>query len=103
MESSAYTTGLAMIALHNSGLAASDPAYRRGVKSLLSTQLEEGSWHVRTRAAGFQPYFDNGFPHGVDQWISAAGTSLATMALTYAAPPPTVRTVAGGAPGEPQR
>lgn len=100
MESSAYTTGLALIALHNSGLAASDPAYRRGVKYLLSTQLEDGSWHVRTRAAGFQPYFDNGFPHGVDQWISAAGTSLATMALTYAAPPPSSRTVAGGAPAE---
>jgi hypothetical protein len=41
---------------------------------------------VRTRAAGFQPYFDNGFPHGVDQWISAAGTSLATIALTLATP-----------------
>ena len=40
-----------------------------------------------TRAAGFQPYFDNGFPHGVDQWISAAGTNLATMALTLATPP----------------
>jgi N-acyl-D-amino-acid deacylase len=87
MESGAYTTGLAMIALQSSGLPVSDPAYQRGVQYLLNTQLEDGSWHVRSRAAGFQPYFDNGFPHGVDQWISAAGTSLATIALTLATPP----------------
>jgi len=95
MESGAYTTGLAMIALHSSGLPVSDPAYQRGVRYLLSTQGEDGSWHVRTRAAGFQPYFDNGFPHGVDQWISAAGTSLATTALALAAPPVPTRTAAG--------
>lgn len=86
MESGAFTTGLAMMAIASSGLPVSDAAYERGVRYLLSTQLEDGSWHVRTRAAGFQPYFDNGFPHGVDQWISAAGTSLATIALTLAAP-----------------
>ncbi len=95
MESGAFTTGLAMIALQSSGLPVSDPAYQRGVRYLLATQLEDGSWHVRSRAAGFQPYFDNGFPHGVDQWISAAGTSLATMALTLAAPPPATRTAVG--------
>jgi squalene cyclase len=99
MESGAYTTGLAMIALQSSGLPVSDPAYQRGVRYLLSTQFEDGSWHVRTRAAGLQPYFENGFPHGVDQWISAAGTSLATMALTLATPPAPARTAAG-APGE---
>jgi len=95
MESGAYTTGLAMLALESSGLPISDPAYQRGVQYLLNTQLEDGSWHVRTRAAGFQPYFDNGFPHGVDQWISAASTSLATMALTLAAPPAPAHAVAG--------
>jgi N-acyl-D-amino-acid deacylase len=87
MESGAFTTGLAMMAIANSGLAVSDPAYERGVRYLLKTQQADGSWHVPTRAAGFQPYFDNGFPYGVDQWISAAGTSLATIALTLAAPP----------------
>ncbi|MGB7763381.1 MAG: ankyrin repeat domain-containing protein, partial [Bryobacteraceae bacterium] len=92
MESGAYTTGLAMMALQSSGLPVSDPAYQRGVQYLLNTQLEDGSWHVRSRAAGFQPYFDNGFPHGVDQWISAAGTSLATIALTLAAQPPDTHT-----------
>jgi hypothetical protein len=87
MESGAFTTGLAMMALQSSGLPISDPAYQRGIQYLLSTQLEDGSWHVRSRAAGFQPYFENGFPHGVDQWISAAGTGLATIALTLATPP----------------
>jgi len=86
MRSGAFTTGLAMTALQSSGLAVSDAAYQRGVSYLLSTQHEDGSWHVPTRAAGFQPYFDNGFPYGVDQWISAAGSSLATLALELAAP-----------------
>ena len=95
MDSGAFTTGLAMVALQSSGLPVSDAAYQKGVQYLLKTQLEDGSWFVRTRAAAFQPYFDNGFPHGVDQWISAAGTSLATMALSLAAPPPAARTAAG--------
>src|SRR5215813_1842677 len=46
-----------------------------------STQLEDGSWYVRTRASPIQPYFESGFPHGRDQWISAAATNWATMAL----------------------
>ena len=94
MESGAFTTGLAMMALQSSGLPVSEPAYQRGVRYLLNTQLEDGSWHVRSRAAGFQPYFDNGFPHGVDQWISAAGTSLATIALTLGTPPAGTHTAA---------
>jgi hypothetical protein len=53
-------------------------------------QYSDGRWLVvRQDARGaLQPYFDNGFPHGVDQWISAAGTSWATMALTFAARAP---------------
>ena len=83
-DGAAYATGKALVALQAAGLPVSDPAYRHGVQFLLNTQMEDGSWYVQTRAAGFQPYFDNGFPHGVDQWISAAGTSWATMALTLA-------------------
>lgn len=100
MESGAFTTGLAMISLQSSGLPVSDAAYQRGVQYLLKTQLEDGSWYVRSRAAGFQPYFDNGFPHGVDQWISAAASGYATTALTLAAPPASGRTTAGGAPAQ---
>lgn len=31
-----------------------------------------------------QPPFEIGFPHGHDQWTSAAGTNWATMALAHA-------------------
>ncbi len=87
MESGAYATGKALYALEIAGLPPSDAAYQRAVKFLLNTQQEDGSWYVRTRAMAFQPYFDAGFPHGYDQWISAAGSSWATLALSMAAPP----------------
>ena len=86
MESSAYATGKSLFALQTAGLPASDAAYQRAVRFLLNTQQEDGSWYVKTRAMAFQPYFDAGFPHGFDQWISAAGTSWATMALSLASP-----------------
>jgi squalene cyclase len=82
MESSAYATGRSLHALQTAGLPPSDPAYGRAVKYLLSTQQEDGSWYVRSRAMALQPFFDAGFPHGFDQWISAAGTSWATIALS---------------------
>jgi ankyrin repeat protein len=87
-ESNAFATGRVLVALHTAGLPVSDLAYQRGVQFLLNAQLEDGSWHVKTRALGFQPYFENGFPHGVDQFISAAGTNWATMALTLASQAP---------------
>lgn len=86
MASDAFATGQVLTALHLSGaVIAPDPAYQRGVKYLLSTQLEDGSWHVRSRAIPFQPHFEGGFPHGPDQWISAAATNWAVMALIPAA------------------
>jgi ankyrin repeat protein len=96
LPSGAYATGQALAALRTAGVAASDPAFQRGVQFLLDNQLEDGSWYVKTRALGFQPYFDNGFPHGVNQWISAAGTSWATMALTLALPESAGQTAAAG-------
>jgi hypothetical protein len=87
--STAFATGRALAALEIAGLPVSDEVYRKGVKYLLSTQLEDGSWFVRSRSMALQPYFDSGFPHGFDQWISAAGTSWATIALSLAAPVPT--------------
>jgi squalene cyclase len=96
MESSAYATGKALFALETAGLPASDEAYQRAVRFLLSTQQEDGSWYVRTRAMAFQPYFDAGFPHGFDQWISAAGTSWATLALSMASSPAGTTVALGG-------
>jgi squalene cyclase len=88
MESTAYATGKALVALQLAGLPVTEAVYKRGVQFLLNTQQEDGSWHVKSRALAFQPYFDAGFPYGFDQWISAAGTSWATMALVLAAPEP---------------
>ncbi len=85
LASDAYATGEALWALHESGVAPSDPAYRSGVDYLLRTQQQTGEWHVVTRALAFQPYFQSGFPHDHDQWISQAGTAIATIALTFAA------------------
>jgi squalene cyclase len=91
LASDAYATGLAMHALHESGqMSASDPAYRNGVAFLLKTQLEDGSWYVRSRAPKFQPYFQSGFPHDHDQWISASATAYAVMALGPAAAQPRI-------------
>ena len=85
LESDAYSTGEALYALHESGAtAAGDPAYQRGLRFLSHTQQPDGSWHVKSRAVKFQPYFQSGFPYDHDQWISAAATSWATVALANA-------------------
>ena len=84
----AYATGQALVALQNAAkMPASDAAIQRGIAFLLRTQFADGSWLVRTRSFPFQPYKESGFPYGKDQWISAAGTSWAAMALSLALPP----------------
>jgi hypothetical protein len=89
MASDAYATGQAMYALHTAArLGGTDQAYQKGVKYLLRNQLEDGSWFVPTRAFGFQPYYESGFPHGVNQYISASASSWAAMALAFADPVP---------------
>jgi N-acyl-D-amino-acid deacylase len=82
MESDAYATGQALAALRESGVVdPGDQAVGRGVAYLLRTQLEDGSWLVKSRAVPIQAYFESGFPHGADQWISAAATAWAVRAL----------------------
>jgi hypothetical protein len=83
MQADAYATGQALYALRASGVAVASPAYRAGVNYLLGTQLEDGTWYVHSRAVPFQPFFESGFPHGTDQFISAAATSWAAIALAY--------------------
>jgi len=83
MGSDAYATGEALYALHTAGkMAVNDPVYQKGVQYLLRTQAEDGSWLVKARSLPTQPYFDPGFPYAEHQFISAAGTSWAAMALT---------------------
>ncbi|MEO5739683.1 MAG: ankyrin repeat domain-containing protein [Vicinamibacterales bacterium] len=86
MASDSYATGQALYALNVAGtMAVSSPVYQKGVDYLLRTQAPDGSWHVETRAIWLQPYFESGFPYGRDQFISAAGTAWAVMALAPAA------------------
>lgn len=88
MGSDAYATGEALYALSAAGnMPTTNPVYQKGVKYLLRTQATDGSWHVASRSIWVQPYFESGFPYGHDQWISAAGTSWATMALSLAVEP----------------
>ena len=57
LPSDAYATGQALTALAEAGaVLPSDPVYQRGVRFLLETQLEDGSWFVPSRAIPIQPY-----------------------------------------------
>ena len=90
LESDAYATGQALYALNVAGkMSTADPVYRKGIDYLLRTQAADGSWHVTSRSIWLQPYFESGFPYGQDQFISAAGTAWAAMALTTAVQPST--------------
>ena len=86
LETDAYATGQALVALQTAGQAVSSAEYRRGTAYLLRTQFVDGSWLVRSRTFPVQPLRDTGFPHGKHQWISAAGTSWAAMALALTLP-----------------
>jgi N-acyl-D-amino-acid deacylase len=82
MSSDAYATGQALVALCEAGeLDADSSIHRRGVQFLLRTQLQDGSWLVKSRSKPFQTYFESGFPHKEHQWISICATSWAVMAL----------------------
>jgi hypothetical protein len=83
----AYSTGQALMALRESGkLAKTSEAFHKGIQYLRNSQLADGSWYVASRSVPFQPYFDSEFPHGPDQFISAAATNWATMALIASLP-----------------
>jgi ankyrin repeat protein len=87
LETDAYATGQVMYALAR---ATKHPTtsreWQQGLRYLLSTQADDGSWHVVSRAVPFQPTLDSGFAHRRDGWISAAGTSWAVLAMTEALP-----------------
>lgn len=85
LASDAYATGQVLYVLRELGVPAADSALLRGVAFLLRTQRDDGSWHVKSRAMKIQVYFESGFPHGHDQWISQAATAWAAMGLAAAA------------------
>jgi ankyrin repeat protein len=92
--SDAYSTGQALVALHDgASVAIIDSSWQRGIAYLLKTQAVDGTWHVPSRlhppAPLSPPYFDAGYPHGHDQFLSMQGASWAVMALSYALEPAT--------------
>jgi len=46
LGSDAYSTGSALVALHEAGISVTSKTYRRGVQYLLKTQHADGSWRV---------------------------------------------------------
>jgi N-acyl-D-amino-acid deacylase len=82
----AYATGLSLYALHVAGVPPTDAAYRKGAAFLLGTQYQDGAWLVKTHSFPVQRYFESGFPFGRHQWISAAGTSWASLAIAQTLP-----------------
>jgi Prenyltransferase and squalene oxidase repeat len=88
MESDAYATGQALYALFESGMSGpADDAYQKGMNYLLKTQDPTGAWIVQTRSYGVQPYFSSDFPpNDENQFISAAATNWADLALLESLP-----------------
>lgn len=83
----AYATATALAALYQTEtLPVTDARYQQGVSFLLDTQQADGSWQVASRSKPFQQYFETGFPHGTDQFISTAATAWAVLALLPACP-----------------
>ncbi len=85
LASDAYATGSTLYALHHAaGLKVDSPVYSAGVTFLLKTQLKDGTWKVNSRSKPFQPYYESGFPHEKDQFISISASGWATAALVAA-------------------
>jgi ankyrin repeat protein len=88
--SDAYSTGEALVALHEAGrVPLTDPAWQRGVDYLLKTQAADGTWHVESRLHPPAPvsprYFEANHPYGHDQFVSMMGEAWALTALATAA------------------
>lgn len=87
LKSDAYATGQVLYTLAKAAEQPKNSAdWQRGVKFLLKTQADDGTWRVARRAFPFQPTMNSGFPHRRDSWISATATSWAVMALSQALP-----------------
>lgn len=88
LASDAYATGQVLYALYESGMnKPADAVYNAGLQYLLKTQDDEGAWFVATRSFAIQPFVSSEFPpYDDNQFISAAGSNWAVMALLNALP-----------------
>ncbi|MFT5108670.1 MAG: hypothetical protein ACI9UA_004314 [Pseudoalteromonas tetraodonis] len=87
MESDAYATGQTLFILNQAcDDTSSSDASGRAVDFLLKNREQDGSWHVVSRSKPIQRMFDNGDPHGKDQFISTPATAWATAALASELP-----------------
>ena len=87
MTSDAYASGSVLTALQDAGnLPGDHSAIAAGCRYLIDSQLEDGTWRVETHAKPIQTYYESGFPHGKDQFISIAATAWATLALAATLP-----------------
>jgi ankyrin repeat protein len=86
----AYSTGEALFALHEAGMAVDNPPWRKGLQFLLATQAPDGTWRARTRmlspALVSPAYFTTGFPYEKDEYLSYVASCWAVMALLEALP-----------------
>ena len=81
-----YATSSVLMALRQAGLPTTDGAYQRGIKFLLGTQREDGTWIVETRSRPVQTFFDNGDPGDKSQFLSFVSTCWAVAALLETLP-----------------
>ena len=87
LNSDAYATGSALFALHQTGGLKSESAtYQKGLKFLIDSQQNDGSWHVNSRSRPIQEFYESGFPHDKDQFISCSATAWATLVLLRSLP-----------------
>ncbi|MGZ5248524.1 MAG: hypothetical protein ACXWCR_15560, partial [Flavitalea sp.] len=85
LPTDAYATGQSLYALFESGqIQTTDLTYQKGINFLLRNQHEDGSWRVISRSFPSVPFVETGFPVGDHQFISAAASNWALLALLQA-------------------
>lgn len=84
LPTDAYATGQSLYALYYAGVDVKEAVFQKGIHYLLRTQDDDGSWRVKSRSFASVPFVETGFPKEGDQFISAAASNWATMALLLA-------------------
>lgn len=88
MTGDAYATGEALYALGETNTTGpDDKAAQKAIAWLLKHQDRSGAWIVESRAYPIQPFFNSDFPpYDENQFISAAATNWACLALLSTLP-----------------